>query len=599
MPTRVTNENIPDLAAEDETQATGKSDEAGASGFAALGLDPSILAALTALGYEEPTPIQTETIPALIAGKDVLGQAATGTGKTAAFSLPILQRLHESHRKSGSGPYALILAPTRELAMQVAEAIHKYGKAMGVSVLPVYGGAAMTQQLKALKRGVDIVVATPGRALDHIRRKSLQLGAVRTVVLDEADEMLDMGFAEDLEAILSETPDDRQTALFSATIAPRIAAIANKHLKNPVRVTIARDKTKAGSVPRVRQMAYIVPRVHKMTTLGRVLDMESPKSALVFCRTRTEVDQVAETLNSRGYRAEALHGGMSQEQRDRVMKKFRANTADLLIATDVAARGLDIGQLSHVFNYDVPTSPDAYVHRIGRTGRAGREGVAVTLAEPREHRFLRNIENITKQKIEIATVPTVADMRVRRVELTRATLQEILIGDQLDEYRGVVESLADGDYDVMDIAAAAVKMAHEASGNDKHESEEEIPVQRPPAQRASSPHDRPKDRSEDRPKREGKPPRTVAGTKRKPGWEVAKIYIGAGRKAKIRPGDIVGAIANELQLDADVIGAIEIYDRFSLVEVPDEIADDIIDTLRTTHIKGKRVPIRRDKVVVA
>jgi ATP-dependent RNA helicase DeaD len=285
------------------------------------------------------------------------------------------------------------------------------------------------------------------------------------------------------------------------------------------------------------------------------------------------------------------------------MKKFRANTADLLIATDVAARGLDIGQLSHVFNYDVPTSPDAYVHRIGRTGRAGREGVAITLAEPREHRFLRNIENITKQKIEIATVPTVADMRVRRVELTRATLQEILIGDQLDEYRGVVESLADGDYDVMDIAAAAVKMAHEASGNDKHESEEEIPVQRPPAQRPSAPHDRqndrPSDRPKDRPKREGKPPRTVSGTKRKPGWEVAKIYIGAGRKAKIRPGDIVGAIANELQLDADVIGAIEIYDRFSLVEVPDEIADDIVDTLRTTHIKGKRVPIRRDKDVVA
>lgn len=554
------------------------------SGFAVLGLDPSIVKALTALGYEEPTPIQTETIPALIAGKDVLGQAATGTGKTAAFALPILQRLHESHRGQDDGPYALILAPTRELAMQVAEAIHKYGKAMGVSVLPVYGGAAMAQQLKALKRGVDIVVATPGRALDHIRRKSLRLGSVRTVVLDEADEMLDMGFAEDLEAILSETPADRQTALFSATIAPRIAAIASKHLKNPVRVTIARDKTKAGSVPRVRQMAYIVPRVHKMATLGRVLDMESPKSALVFCRTRTEVDGLTETLNARGYRAEALHGGMTQEQRDRVMKKFRANTADLLVATDVAARGLDIGHLSHVFNYDVPTSPDAYVHRIGRTGRAGREGVAITLAEPREHRFLRNIENITKQKIEIATVPTVADTRVRRVELTRATLQEILIDGELDEYRGVVESLADGDYDVMDVAAAAVKMAHEASGNDKHEAEEEIPVDR-----SSIPHDRPK--------REGKPPRTVAGNKRKPGWEVAKIYIGAGRKAKIRPGDIVGAIANELKIDADAIGAIEIYDRFSLVEVPDEIADDIVATLRATHIKGKRVPVRRDKDV--
>src|SRR5665213_3641552 len=248
----------------------------------------------------------------------------------------------------------------------------------------------------------------------------------------------------------------------------------------------------------------------------------------------------------------------------------------------IAARGLDIGHLSHVFNYDVPTSPDAYVHRIGRTGRAGREGVAITLAEPREHRFLRNIENITKQKIEIATVPTVADMRLRRVELTRATLEEILIAGELDEYRGVVESLADGDHDVMDVAAAAVKMAHEASGNDRQEAEEEIPVQR-----ASIP--------QDRPKREGKPPRTVAGTKRKPQWEVAKIYIGAGRKAKIRPGDIVGAIANELQIDADAIGAIEIFDRHSLVEVPEEIADDIVTTLRATHIKGKRVPIRRDK----
>jgi ATP-dependent RNA helicase DeaD len=319
-----------------------------------------------------------------------------------------------------------------------------------------------------------------------------------------------------------------------------------------------------------------------MATLGRVLDMESPKSALVFCRTRTEVDQLTETLNAHGHRAEALHGGMSQEQRDRVMKKFRANTADLLVATDVAARGLDIGHLSHVFNYDVPTSPDAYVHRIGRTGRAGREGVAITLAEPREHRFLRNIENITKQKIEMATVPTVADMRLRRVELTRATLEEILIAGELDEYRGVVESLADGDHDVMDVAAAAVKMAHEASGNDRQEAEEEIPVQR-----VSIP--------QDRPKREGKPPRTVAGSKRKPQWEVAKIYIGAGRKAKIRPGDIVGAIANELQIDADAIGAIEIFDRHSLVEVPEEIADDIVNTLRATHIKGKRVPIRRDK----
>jgi ATP-dependent RNA helicase DeaD len=293
------------------------------------------------------------------------------------------------------------------------------------------------------------------------------------------------------------------------------------------------------------------------------------------------VDELTESLNGRGYRAESLHGGMSQEQRDRVMKKFRAGTADLLIATDVAARGLDIGHLSHVVNYDVPSAPEAYVHRIGRTGRAGREGVAITLAEPREHRFLRNIESITKQKIEIATVPTVADLRARRIQLTEAALREMLVGGELDPYRVVVESLVDGEYDVMDVAAAAVKMAHEATATDAGDREEEIPIvpvrERPP-------------------RREGKAPRTVQkGTKKSVPWDVAKIYIGAGRKAKIRPGDIVGAIANELQIDAEAVGAIEIFDRFSLVEVPEEIAEDIIGALRATHIKGKKVPIRRDK----
>lgn len=554
------------------------------SGFAALGLDPAIVSAITALGYEEPTPIQRETIPPLIAGKDVLGQAATGTGKTAAFSLPLLQRIRDAEgRRRDGAPSALILTPTRELAMQVAEAIHKYGKSMDVCVVPIYGGAPMPQQLRALKRGVDVVVATPGRALDHIRRGSLRLDAVRTVVLDEADEMLDMGFAEDLDAILDGTPAERQTALFSATMAPRIAQIASRHLNEPVRITIAREKVKAGEMPRVRQTAYIVARAHKLATLGRVLDMEAPQSALVFCRTRTEVDELTETLNARGYRAEALHGGMSQEQRDRVMKKFRAGTADLLVATDVAARGLDIGHLSHVVNYDVPSAPEAYVHRIGRTGRAGREGVAITLAEPREHRFLRNIESITKQKIEIGTVPTVADLRARRIQLTEAAIRETMVGGDLDQFRIVVESLADGEFDVMDVAAAAVKLAHEATATDAGEKDQEIPV-------VQSGRDRP-----DRPKREGKPPRTVQGSKKKVEWDVAKIYIGAGRKAKIRPGDIVGAIANELQIDAEAVGAIEIFDRFSLVEVPDEIADDIVSALKATHIKGKKVPVRRDR----
>ncbi len=382
---------------------------------------------MAALGYEEPTPIQREAIPPLLAGRDLLGQAATGTGKTAAFALPLLQRcahaVGEGEKKRIRDTTALVLVPTRELAMQVAEAVHRYGKGFGLTVLPVYGGAAMMQQLAALKRGVDVVVATPGRALDHLRRGTLRLGALRMVVLDEADEMLDMGFAEDLEALLSAAPAERQTALFSATLPPRIAAIAGRHLRDPVTIRIEREKPTAGKVARVRQTAFIVPRAHKLATLGRVLDMENPTSALVFCRTRTEVDELSETLSARGYRAEALHGGMSQDQRDRVMKKFRAGKAELLIATDVAARGLDIAHLSHVVNYDVPAEPEAYVHRIGRTGRAGREGVAITLAEPREHRMLRNIEALTRQKIEVATVPTVAELRARRLDLLRASLR--------------------------------------------------------------------------------------------------------------------------------------------------------------------------------
>ena len=286
------------------------------NGFAELGLRTELLESLEALGYEEPTPIQREAIPMLMEGRDLLGQAATGTGKTAAFALPMLERIADGRGKS---PSSLILVPTRELAMQVAEAVHKYGRKLGITVLPVYGGAPMEQQIRTLKRGVDVVVATPGRALDHIRRNTLKLGEVRVVILDEADEMLDMGFPEDLEAILNATPSEKQTALFSATMAPRIAAIGERHLNNPARIRIAKPTVQPGEMPRVRQQAYIVPRAHKLAALGRVLDMESPQSAIVFCRTRTEVDELTESLNGRGYRAEALHGGMSQEARDRVM----------------------------------------------------------------------------------------------------------------------------------------------------------------------------------------------------------------------------------------------------------------------------------------
>jgi len=562
-------------------------------GFSALGLDSRIVSALAALGYEEPTPVQREAIPPLLAGRDVLGQAATGTGKTAAFALPLLHILTpgaEARDRLG----ALILVPTRELAMQVAEAVHKYGKAMGITAVPIYGGSPMETQLRALKRGVDVVVATPGRALDHIRRKSLRLSGIKVVILDEADEMLDMGFAEDLEAILNETPKERQTALFSATLPPRIAEIANKHLKNPVRVRIDREVVPAGSAPRVRQVAYVVGRAHKMATLGRVLDVENPTSAIVFCRTRTEVDELCESLNGRGYRAEALHGGLSQEQRDRVMKKFRANTADLLIATDVAARGLDVEHVSHVVNYDVPTSAEAYVHRIGRTGRAGREGVAITLAEPREHRLLRNIEFLTKQKIQIAAVPTVADLRARRIEMTKASLRETIVAGDLDHFRAVVDSLAQ-EFDIMDVAAAAVKMADAKDGAEA----EEIPsvtIRPDRPERPAPRHDRgPAPRGGTSGAEVGKPPGKGFSKKRiTPEWDVARLYIGAGRAANVRPGDLVGAIVNEAGVDARAIGAIQITDRFSLVEVPAEIADSIIETLRATTIKGKRVPVRRD-----
>jgi len=441
------------------------------SQFASFDLDPRVLAELAALGYEEPTPVQREAIPPLLAGRDLLGQAATGTGKTAAFALPLLQRLTPD-APPRERTVALILVPTRELAMQVAEAVHRYGRGLGVQVLPIYGGAPMETQIRALKRGVDVVVATPGRALDHIRRKTLRLASVQVLVLDEADEMLDMGFAEDLEAIIAATPAERQTALFSATLPPRITAIAAAHLRDPVHVRIDREVVPAGDAPKVRQVAYIVSRAYKKATLGRILDIESPVATIVFCRTRTEVDELTEMLNGRGVRAEALHGGLSQDQRERVMKRFRAKTTDLLIATDVAARGLDVPHVSHVINYDVPSAAEAYVHRIGRTGRARREGVAITLAEPRERGLLRNIERLTGQRIEIATVPTVADLRAARLEQTRGELRATLLAGDLDAYRAVAESLA-AEFDPLDIAAAALK---QGGGRDGVVTEEEIPI---------------------------------------------------------------------------------------------------------------------------
>jgi ATP-dependent RNA helicase DeaD len=576
--------------------------------FADLGLSEPLVAAVAALGYEEATPVQKAAIPILLTGKDLLGQAATGTGKTAAFALPMIHRLSEERgdgpapgRRGRTKTRGLVLVPTRELAMQVAEATHKYARGSGLSVVPVYGGASMSQQIRALDRGVDIVVATPGRALDLLRRESLQLDGLEVLVLDEADEMLDMGFAEDLDAILEATPATRQTALFSATMPPRLRSIAEKHLRDPQRVAIAAEKRTAGTVPRVRQLVYLVPRAHKATALQRVLDMESPTSAIVFCRTRLEVDQLVETLSAHGYRAEPLHGGMAQRQRETVLNRLRAQKLDLLIATDVAARGLDIEQLSHVINYDVPSAPEAYVHRIGRTGRAGREGVAITLAEPREHRLLRSIEQVTKSKMEMATLPTLADLRAKRLELTRASLHERLLKGDLDDVRIVVESLCE-EYDLIDVAAAAVALAHAAIAGDG--DDKELPALAPPPPREPRDdrafHDRFAREARAGRERGPRPPREDGGGARGGAageGRMARLFIGAGRRAGVRPGDLVGAIANEAGISSRDLGAIQIADNFSLVEVPDAVAEDVIAAMRGATLRGQRVTIRRDRDV--
>jgi ATP-dependent RNA helicase DeaD len=534
--------------------------------FGDLDLRPELQRALDTLGYEEPTPIQREAIPALLGGHDLVGQAATGTGKTAAFALPLLQRIVPG----GTSPQALILVPTRELAIQVAEATQRYGRELGARVLAIYGGQPIVRQIRALESGVDVVVATPGRAIDHLTRRTVSFDELRTVVLDEADEMLDMGFAEDIEAIMNKVPRDRQTVLFSATLPARIDGLVRRYLTDPVKVRIHRERADAETAL-VRQVAYLVPRQHKANALGRILDVESPTAAVVFCRTREEVDSLGETLSARGYRAEALHGGMTQDQRDRVMSRVRNKSAELLVATDVAARGLDIDHLTHVVNYDLPSAPDAYVHRIGRVGRAGREGVAITLVEPRQHRLLKTIEKATKQKISVESLPTVADLRARRLELTRAALEDILSGDadQSEQFRVVVDTLTD-EYDLMEIALAAVKLAHEAGGV---ADDDEIPAAAPIEPGSS-----------ERPNRARPTPGSMT-----------TIFVSLGHAAKIRPQDLVGAIAGESSLSGKQIGGIEITHNYSTVEIPKSAEAEVIAALSATLIKGRKARVERYK----
>ena len=562
--------------------------------FAALGIEPKLAACLADLGYEAPTPIQQRAIPAMLAGHDLLCQAATGTGKTAAFALPILNgRAGIEGASKVALPTALVLTPTRELCMQVAEAVHRYGRPFGVRTLPVFGGQPIGRQVGSLKRGVDIVVATPGRAMDLIDRGHLKLADINTVVLDEADEMLDMGFAEDIDTILAAAPAERQTVMFSATIPKRIMRIAARHLRDPQRIEIAREVVSEGDRPTITQTAYIVARPHKAAALGRILDIEMPTAALVFCRTRADVDNLTETLNARGYRAEALHGGMEQGQRDRVMGRLRSGSAELLVATDVAARGLDVEQLTHVFNYDVPAAPDSYVHRIGRVGRAGRAGVAITLAEPREGRQLSAIERSTRQNIQIGTLPSSDDLRARRLEVTRAALERVCRDGDLDHYRGVMGSVAQ-EFDLDRVALAAIKMAHLSAVGEA--DEEEIPQ---PGFTSKSRRKKPGDgrapRGRYRPRDDDR--KQLRGKKRaeKPGAGKKRLYIGLGKDDGVRPQDVAGVIANETELGRSEVGTIDISKRFTTVEVPAQSAKTVIAALSSTRIQGRKVKARLDR----
>jgi ATP-dependent RNA helicase DeaD len=525
--------------------------------FGELGLSEAILKAVQELGYEEPTPIQSRTIGVMLTGNDLIAQAQTGTGKTAAFALPMIDKVDHN----APGVQSLVLTPTRELAVQVSEAISRYGKYCDTRALPIYGGQSIDLQLRALRRGVHIVVGTPGRLLDHMRRGTLDLSAVRTIVLDEADEMLNMGFIEDIEAILQAVPETRQTALFSATMPHEIVALAQRYMRTPEQIKVANEQL---TVPQIRQLYYEVAGRDKIEALARILDMEMPTSAIIFCRTKAGVDELGERLGARGYGVELLHGDLSQAMRDRVMKKFRENQVELLVATDVAARGLDVEHVSHVINFDIPMDPESYVHRIGRTGRAGRAGEAITLVSPRERRMLKLIERLTSSPIQRMRLPTIADVIARRRENFKDALRDLLNEPEgLEPYVMMAEELGE-EFDSVTIAAAAFKLllAEPEEQEDKLQQIEEI-----------------QDRG----------PRRPQGQSFGPQSGMQRLFINVGREERVRPADLVGAIANEAGIPGRAIGAIDIFDHFSFVEVPSEMADRVLQALNKASIRGRDV----------
>ncbi|MFA7296728.1 MAG: DEAD/DEAH box helicase [Dehalococcoidia bacterium] len=527
--------------------------------FAELGLHEDVLRAIDALGFEEPTPIQAQTVPLLLAGRDVLAQAQTGTGKTAAFALPIVQRVDARSRDV----QAIVLAPTRELAVQVAEAMHNLGASKGLSVLPIYGGQAYDRQLRGLRMGVQVVVGTPGRIMDHMRRGTLDLSNVRMVVLDEADEMLNMGFVEDIQFILDQVPEERQLALFSATIPRRVETLAQRYMRDPALVSIAHE---AHAAPSVRQMYVATQQRDKIDALTRLLDLESPSSAIVFCRTKREVDELSGTLMARGYAAVAIHGDVAQNQRERLLNSFRDGQAELLIATEVAARGLDIPDVTHVFNFDIPDDADVYVHRIGRTGRMGKSGDAITFVTPREVRQLRYIEREIGQHLEPIMLPTADDIAARKRETLRAALVEAIEAGAAISYAGLVESLLE-EHEPAQVAAAAIYLAN--GGAAGHHEEPAAPDEAPAPWNPDVPR---APRFDDT-------------------GEAVRLQINAGRRAGVRAGDIVGLLTAELQIPGTVIGAIRIAQDFSTVEMEPRAAHMALEHRRPFVLRGMEVRV--------
>ena len=532
--------------------------------FSSLNLRDEIMQAITELGYSEPTPIQSGMIPLMLTGVDVIGQAQTGTGKTAAFALPILNNF--SRQKN---PQALVLAPTRELALQVADSMIEYGKHLNVRVLAVYGGQPYGPQINSLQRGVDIVVGTPGRLNDLLERKVLFLNGVRTVVLDEADEMLNMGFIEDVELILASTPDDRQTSLFSATMPPRIRKLAERFMRDPQSVVIKRDTLTAAAI---EQRYYLVSENHKTNALTRLFEIEPIHSALIFARTRAETSSLANELVVRGIPAEAIHGDLDQQARERVLGRFRANQLKVLVATDVAARGLDIDDISHVFNYHLPDDAEVYIHRIGRTGRAGKTGIAITLLSPREKRRMREVEALTKQTVTKMELPTPEEITKHREAQVVEKLKVWLGRGRFKRELEMVQELIDGGHDVMNIAAAAIKISR---GDEK---------QRPIAEVAEVKDER-RERDFSRGgKRESFGRREISGRGDKMRVKgsraheegMIRLKVNKGKAHNLRPNDIVGQIAFHANIPGNIIGKIRIEEKVSFVDIPEDVVDQVL-----------------------